>query len=162
GRGVHRIPRDDLLPVAEAADHDDPAVDADPDGEADAPVGFELDIQLVDPRDQVERRATGAVRVVLVRGRDAEDTEHRVADELLDRASMAMQRGLARRVVAELNLAKGLRVEALPERGGPDEVAEEQRHELADLGARRVGREPGAALGAELGRAGIRPPALVA
>src|SRR6185503_5817837 len=109
-------------------------------------LGFELRVQLFDPRDEVERRATRTVRIVLVRGRDPEDAEHCIADELLDRSPVPVERRLTRRVVAELNLAKDLGVEPFAEGGGSDEIAEEQRDELAYGRSSRVGIESGAAL----------------
>ena len=38
-----------------------------------------------------ERRADGALGIVLVRDRRAEERHHRVADELLDRAAVALE-----------------------------------------------------------------------
>ena len=75
--------------------------------------------------DEVERGADGALGVVLVRGRRAPDRHDRVADELLDRAAVAVDH-LARQVeVARQGLADVLGVALLGERREADEVGEQ-------------------------------------
>ena len=61
-------------------------VHADPAGEADAVVAFELVVEVLERRAHVDGGADRAERVVLVELRDAEHGHHGVADELLDRA----------------------------------------------------------------------------
>ena len=69
-----------------------------------------------DSVDEVQRRAHGAFGVVLMRGRGAPDGHDRVADELLDGAAVAPD-DLAREVeIARQQLARLLRVAALPTR----------------------------------------------
>src|SRR6185436_19233690 len=157
--GVDRVARDAGLTGPEPACEHDARVDTDPDREANPPFALEVGVQDLDAGNQVERRTACPVGVVLVRGRYPEDTEHRVADDLLDRPAMPMERRLAGRVVAELHLTKNLRVESLAEGSGPYEVAEEHRHELADRGG-RVGLEPCPTLRAELRSGRIHRPAL--
>ncbi len=65
----------------------------DPDGETERRV---FAVQLRDRLADRERGADGALRVVLVRDRSAEDGHHRVADELLDGAAEALELGLRR------------------------------------------------------------------
>jgi hypothetical protein len=77
--------------------------------------------------------AHGAERVVLVRLRDPEDGQRRVADELLDRAAVPLQDRPQLRVIAAHRLAQELGIGALAERGGADEVAEDDRDRLSDI-----------------------------
>ena len=78
-----------------------------------------------DAVDQVERGADGALGVVLVRDRRAPDGHDRVADELLDRAAVAVDDLLAVLEVARQELAHVLGVAALGERREADEVGEQ-------------------------------------
>ena len=81
--------------------------------------------------DQLERGADRALGVVLVRDRRAPDGHDRVADELLDRAAVALD-DLAREVeVARQRVADVLRVALLGERREADEVGEQDADELA-------------------------------
>ena len=97
--------------------------------DADANLELERRLVLVQLRDGVadrERRAHRALGVVLVRDRRAEDRDDRVADELLDRAAVALElvraaaRGTAREQRADV-----LRVEPLRPRRRADEVGED-------------------------------------
>src|SRR5512133_458926 len=105
---------------------------------------------LIIPRELVvERRETvaelrrgphGAKRVVLVHGRDAEDSHHRVPDELLDRAAVSLDDRLRRLKVACHHPPQALRVDPLAERCRARDVAEEDRDCLARLAnGRRLG-----------------------
>ena len=77
------------------------------------------------------RRCTDrAQRVILVRDGDAEDGHDRVADELLDRPSVALEDDAKVLEVAPHTCTQRLR---LAERRGADEVAEEDRDDLALL-----------------------------
>ena len=87
----------------------------------------------LDRVDQLERGTNGALGVVLVRDRRAPDGHHRVADELLDRAAVALDH-LAREVeVARQRVADVLRVTLLGERREADEIREQDADE-APLG----------------------------
>jgi hypothetical protein len=68
-----------------------------------------------------------------VRDRGAEQGHHGIADELLHRTLMPLQH-LAHplEVLAHYPLER-LRVQALAQRGGPRQVAEHDRDDLADL-----------------------------
>jgi len=70
-------------------------------------------------------------------GRRAEDRHHRVADELLDGASVALEHLPETRVVRPDASADVLRVSFIRSRGEADEVAEEDRDDLALLALRR-------------------------
>ena len=93
----------------------------------------ELRVQGGDPRTDVERRAGGAQRVVLVRDGSSESRHHRVAGELLDRAPVPSEHGGDGLEVALKHPAERLRVERLRERHRLDDVDEEDRREPAEL-----------------------------
>jgi hypothetical protein len=78
-------------------------VDADPELE-----------RIVPARKRVadrQRRPDGALRVVVVRHRRAEDGHHRVADELLDRAAVALELAAEPLVVRPQDRLDVLRIE---------------------------------------------------
>ena len=135
-----RAARDERL----AAVHGDPYVDlrlrqrvADREGCAHCPLG-----------------------VVLVGDWRAEDGHHRVADELLDRAAVALELAAHPSVVRRQGRADILRVEELRLRGRADQVGEEDRHNLALLEEQLGGRvERRAAAGAEGNAVRALPPA---
>ena len=96
-----------------------------------AGAGLDARPEVTDGLDQLEGGANGPLGVVLVGDRRAPDGHHRVADELLDGAAVAID-DLARHVeVAGQQLPDGLRVAAFGERREPDEVREEDRDEAA-------------------------------
>ena len=78
-----------------------------------------------------ERRADGALGVVLVRGRRAEERHDRVPDELLDRSAVALELRAHALVVRSEERLDVLRIERLRARGEADEVAEDDRDDLA-------------------------------
>ena len=78
-----------------------------------------------------ERRADRALGIVLVRRRRAEERHHRVADELLDRAAVPLELGADALVVGAEDRLDVLRVERLRARREADEVAEDDRDDLA-------------------------------
>jgi hypothetical protein len=77
-----------------------------------------------------ERRTHRALGVVLVRERRAEDSHHRVADELLHRASALLELFAQALVIRAEDRLDVLRVERLSARGEADEVREQHRHDL--------------------------------
>ena len=85
----------------------------------------------------LDRRPHRPQRVVLVHDRHAEHGHHRVADELLDGAAVALDDRLHPLEVAREQRAQRLRVEPLAERGRAGDVAEEDGHGLALLARRR-------------------------
>ena len=87
--------------------------------------------------DELQRRADGALGVVFLGDRRAPHGHHRVADELLDRAAVALD-DVAREVeVARQRVADVLRVTLLGERREADEIREEDAHQ-APFGDRLV------------------------
>src|SRR5207237_6182861 len=81
-----------------------------------------------------------------------------VADALLDRAAVALDRLLRGLEVASHHVSQALGVDPLAERGRAGDVTEEDGHRLARL-ARRLGGESGAAGVAEAGLLAIFSPA---
>src|SRR5919109_1138551 len=108
-----------------------------------------------------ERGAERALGVVLVRHRRAEDHEDRVADELLDRAFVAL--GLAHERLEDVahELLELLGIERLRERGEADDVGEEDGDEtpfLHDLWRRALRGHTTVTLGADRALLADPPP----
>jgi hypothetical protein len=109
-------------------DHNDLArVDGDADREPQVPLGLGHLGQLGDGVSRADGRARGAQGVVLVQLRRAEDRHHRVADELLHRAAVRLDRAPYRVEVTRHQRAVGLGVELAREPRRLDQVAEENR-----------------------------------
>ena len=96
----------------------------------------------------------GTFGIILVRHRRSEQRHDRVADELLDRAAVALELGAQPFVVGPQDLLDVFRVELLRPRREADEVGEKDRDNLAlstrfghalSLGRLEVRGEPGAA-----------------
>ena len=89
---VDRVAGDEHLSTGAVAGDDLAGVDADADADWHAELALELVVQLGERASQLARRAHRAQRVVLMQLRNAEDRHHRVADELLDGAAVALER----------------------------------------------------------------------
>ncbi len=83
----------------------------------------------VDRVNEVERGADGTLGVVLARDRGTPQRHHRVADELLHRAAVALDHRARRVEVAGLQLPHVLEVAALRQRRVADEVGEQDADE---------------------------------
>ena len=124
-RHVDRVARDERLALAP---HDNLA-GVDPDSRFE-PVCH----------DRVAHLGCGpnrAKRVVLVRDGDSEDGHDGISGELLHRASVALEDGTQVLEVALKASAQRFRIGRLSERRRADEVAEEDRDDLALLAHRR-------------------------
>ena len=100
---------------------------------AEPDVLAQLCVQALEPGAQLIRSTHGAQGVVFVHDGDAEDSHHRVADELLHRTAVALE-DLARHAEIALHHAtEGLGVEALAERRRSGHVAEQDRDDLPKL-----------------------------
>ena len=106
----------------------DAGAHADPDPERP----LQLVVQAGELAAELDGRAHGAKRVVLVHDRDPEDGEHGVADELLDRAAVALEHRPRSLVIARPDAPERLRVELLAERRRVRDVAEDERDRLPD------------------------------
>ena len=115
--------------LALAADDDLAGVDADP----------RLETMLGDRVAHLGGGPNCAKRVVLVRDGDPEHGHDRVADELLDRPSVPLEDRAQILEVPPHARAQRFRIRRLAERRRSDEVAEEDRDDLALL-ARRLGQ----------------------
>jgi len=96
--------------------------------------------------------AHGTQGVILVDGRDPEDRHHRVADELLDRATVAFHDSPDGREIATHQGSQRFGVELLSERGAAGDVGKQDGHrpsDVLDYGAHAA--QLLTALGAELG-----------
>ena len=128
--------------------------------------GANLDLEAVAQRwhagDDVERRAHRPLSVVLVRRRRAPDGHDRVADELLDRAAVALDDGPSQLEVARQELARVLGILVLRERGEPHEIREQDRHQAPFGGARRRRDGPGTGAAGWRGRSAQRGSAFAA
>ena len=97
--------------------------------------------------DQLERRADRALRVVLVRDRRAPDRHHRVADELLDGASVAGDDLARGREVPVEEVADVLRVQSSDSGVNPTRstnMTEMRRISFAAVSGEVPGRSAGA------------------
>ena len=140
-RGVHHVTRDHRLterrPCAER--HDCLAgVDGDPDLQVAAG-------ELADDVPDDERRAHGALRVVAVGERRAEDAHHRVADELLDDAAERLDLAAHAVVVRRQHCTDVLGIEPFGPGREPDEVDEDDGDDpplVPGASSRRRSRQP--------------------
>ncbi len=144
---VDRVAGDEGLSLA--ADHDLAGVDPHP----------RLETVLGDRHTHLRRGANRPQSIVLVRDRDPENGHDRVADELLDCPTVALDDRSEILEVASHARAQCLRIGRLTERRRTDEIAEEDRHDLPRL-ARALRRCQRCATGAtEPGAVGVLAPA---
>jgi hypothetical protein len=87
-----------------------------------------------------------------VHGREPEDRHHRVADELLDDAAVALDDRLHPLEVTRQQSPQRFRIDGFPERRRADDIAEEHGHDLPLFPPGGAGL--GATVGTELERAG--------
>ena len=130
GRRVHGVAERrvfDAAPRADRADDDRSGLDADAHAEpGHTPGGLDLARVLGDLLHDLQRRAHGALGVVLVRGGGAEQRQHAVSREVLDRPSERFDGpDHARQGVADDDLQL-LRIQAFGEHGGTDQIGEDR------------------------------------
>ena len=118
------------------------ATDADPPRDAE-PGQCELHLR---------RCSEGTHCVVLVHGREPEDRHHRVADELLDDAAVALYDRLHPLEVTRQQSPQRFRIDGFPERRRADDIAEEHGDDLPLFPPGGAGLR--ATVGTELERAG--------
>ena len=107
-------------------------VDAGPHTDPDPERRLELVVQARELAAELDRGPDCAQRVVLVHDRDPEDAEDGVADELLDRAAVALEHRPRRLVIARPDTPERLRIKLLTKRRRVLDVAEDERHRLPD------------------------------
>jgi hypothetical protein len=152
GGDVDGVAEDRVLPARAVADEDLAGVDPGPRLDREPPRARELRVELLEGLAHLGRGADRAQRVVLVDLRDAEHRHHRVADELLDAAAVALDRHPHGLEVPGHDLQQRLGVQPVPEQGRPDDVGEHDGHGLARLGlGRGRARQRGPARAAEPG-----------
>ena len=134
--------------------HDTTGSHADPDVQRDAPFPLEVAAQEREFALHVGRGAHRSQGVVLVNLGHTEHGHHRVADELLDAATMTLHCPPHRFEVAREDPVEGLGVESTGERRRADEIAEHDRHVSPRPDSLRF--EGGSARGAESRVIGIR------
>ncbi len=111
-------------------------------------------VEVLDRLERAERRADRTLGVILVGDRHAEDPDHPIAQELLDRAAVSLGQLGDGLVVGTQGLLHVLGVHPLRASGELDEVAEDHRDDLALLAA-DARRERRTAAHAEVGLPGI-------
>src|SRR6266550_5653272 len=121
---------------ATLARHDLAGVDAHPDPQLGPEVALKVFIQAAELLAQLVRGPGCPQRIVLVDDGDSENGHDRITDELLHGATVALQHVAGEREVTLHHAAERLRVEALAQCGRAGDVAEEDRHRLADLARR--------------------------
>jgi hypothetical protein len=114
-RNVHRIAGHERSAAVATTRHDHAAVYADAELDAEAALGRKLLIQAGDLVAQLNGGAHRAQRVIFVKQRNAEDRHDGVADELLDRATVALQDRSGGREVARQGATHRFRIELLAE-----------------------------------------------
>ncbi len=138
GSGVHDVPDRDALRGWLRADRDDgdARLDPDPHGEREVVVGL---VELLDHGGDAEGAEDRSLRVVLVRDRGAEHGHHRVADELLDGAAEPFDLAPDPSVIRRERVLDVLGIGEIEARRELDEVAEQDRDDLAFLARAAVG-----------------------
>ena len=131
-RGVDRVAGGERRRLV--ARHHLTGVDPDPNPQLGHLARFERGIQPLHGPLHVERGPHRPQRVVLVCAREAEHRHHRVADELLHRAAVALDGDPHLLVPPAQELAQRLGVEALAEHGRVGQVAEEDADGLPRCG----------------------------
>jgi hypothetical protein len=133
-RGVHRVAGHDAvalarrpLPVGEHL----AGLDADAQLQLRTTFRGELRAKLRHGLLHLEGGADGALGIVLVDGRHAEDSQHRVAGELLDEALVALDLRAEPIERAADDRLDDLGVVALVQAGVADEIGEHERRDLA-------------------------------
>ena len=123
--------------------------DARAHAKSDPEVPLEIVVQELQTLPDLRSCAQRPERVVLPCGGDAENRDDRVADELLDPSSVALDHFADVVEVPSKDAPEHLRVECLAEARGVGDVGEEHRHRLAELHARSLRTPFGCSAGEE-------------
>ena len=133
GGGVDGVPGQETLPGAGVDAHAGQHL-AGVDADAQAERRARQPRQISGLGADVQARAHGAQRVVLVRGGDAEDADHRIADELLDHAAVPLDLAARHGCVAGQHAVHVFGIGRLGRGGEADQVAEQRGNDPAFLG----------------------------
>ena len=142
GGDVHRVAGGEGGTFGQVAGHDLACVDARSDLQALAETRLQLRAQGAYSLAHLDCRPKRADGVVLVPARNAEDSDHGIADELLDGAAMAFERRPRVRIVARHHPAQRLGVEGLSQRRRACHVREDHRYCPARRGRLLLASEP--------------------
>ena len=145
-RDVRCVPRHERHSARAVTGQHLAGVDSEPDRQLDPEPGREVLVQISYGGEQVCCSAHRPQGVVFAHGRDAEDPDHGVPDELLNRATMLLH-GSSRTIpVVREDASQNLRIDGGAEHRRVDQVTEEDRHRLALAHRRRRQRRgtPGA------------------
>ena len=133
GSSVDDVPGGHGLPLGGARSEGDENLSC---RDADAQLESLIEREVADR----QRCTNSTLRIVVVCRRSAEESHHRVSDELLDRAAVALQLRAHALVVRAEDRSHVLRIELLGLRSEADQVAEDHGDDLALLAReRRVG-----------------------
>ena len=151
GCHVDGVAADEAMATRAMAGDHLPGVHAGTRLEGDPEVAVELLVELGERAAQAGRCPHRTQRVVLANGRHPEQGHDRIADELLDGSLVALDHGAHRAQVLPEHAAERLGVEPLRERGRVAQIAEDDRHDLADADGRGSSRKRAPAVRAEPG-----------
>ena len=124
GGDIHRVSHRGVLDAqvrSDLADDDRPRVDAD--------ANVQVQVVTSDRLDDLEARRNGAMRVVLMGDRCAEEREDRIAHQPSHRAFVAVDRDDQELEDLVHDLGPRFGIEALRHGRGTDDVAEQHRHD---------------------------------
>ena len=147
---VYRVSGDEPVAARRIAGDHLTAGNAHPRLEPHAVLVLELVVQLGQAVAHLRRRPNGSQRVVFVQMRDPEHSHDGIADELLDRAAMALQGHTHLVEVPADRAPQRLGIKPLAERRRAGEVGEDDGHCLPELPRRSRGQECRSTLTAEL------------
>ena len=151
--GVHDVARHAFPDLRSLTERDDGLAGVDPDANGKLQAGL-LDVGFLDVLQDLQAGADGALGVVLMAHRGAEHAEHRVADELVDRAAEMLDRAFQQRVIDAEHRLHVLGVRLIRAFREPHQVAEQDRDDLPLL-AHGNARERRPAVQTETGALGV-------
>jgi hypothetical protein len=122
-RDVHGVAGRERAPLAGPSDDDLARVHPNPQREA---VGKDVPQAVEHPQRRLQR----PLCVILLCARGTEDRDDRIADELLDRAAAERDLSFHRVVKTLQEISRVLGIEFVAERGGADEIGEQDRRQL--------------------------------
>src|SRR3954466_4892821 len=127
---VDRVTGDEALAGGRVAGDDLTCVDPGPVSNGDPPTFLELVVESSEMVAHLTGGANRTQRIVLVHARQPEDGHDRVADVLLDKASVALERGSHLVEVPRHHLTDGFGIELLAHGRRALEVGEDDGHGL--------------------------------